>query len=111
MARLYGHDFDASVRIDQGNPVGRVDIELLDDGTALASWVEWTEGNEALFICRVHRDAGCISPEILTINSAGASVNFPRLARLGRDVYLAWTQPDTNGDSIVVRRAILAELD
>ena len=104
-----GRNFDTPVRIDQGNPVGRVDLELLDDGTALVSWVEWTEGNEALYLCRVHRDTGCISPEILAINSAGASVNFPRMAQLGRDVYLAWTQPDENGDSIAIRRAVLAE--
>ncbi|MCK0166686.1 glycoside hydrolase [Jannaschia sp. S6380] len=104
-----GRDFDTPVRIDQGNPVGRVDLELLDDGTALTSWVEWVEGNEALYLCKVHHDAGCISPEILTINSAGASVNFPRMARLGREVYLAWTQPDENGDSIAIRRAVLAE--
>ena len=103
-----GRNFDTPVRIDQGNPMGRVDLEMLDDGSALASWVEWTEGKEALFLCRVHRDAGCISRELLATNSEGASVNFPRMARLGRDVYLAWTQPDANGDSIVIRRAVLA---
>lgn len=104
-----GRNFDAPVRIDRGNPVGRVDLEMLDDGTALASWVEWTEGNEALFVCRVHRDAGCISSEHFATNSAGASVNFPRMARLGRDLYLAWTQPDAKGNNIVIRRAVLAE--
>ena len=106
-----GRSFDAPVRIDQGNPVGRVDLEMLDDGTALVSWVEWTEDNQALFLCRVHRDAGCISRELLATNSAGASVNFPRIARLGRDIYLAWTQPDKNGDRIAIRRAVLAEPD
>lgn len=104
-----GRSFGAPVRIDQGNPVGRVDLELLDDGTALVSWVEWIEGNEALFLCRVHRGAGCISKEHLATNSAGASVNFPRMVRLDRNIYLAWTQPDTNGDSIVLRRAVLAD--
>ena len=106
-----GRSFDVPVRIDQGNPVGRVDLEMLDDGTALVSWVEWTEDNQALFLCRVHRDAGCISRELLATNSAGASVNFPRIARLGRDIYLAWTQPDDNGDRIAIRRAVLAEPD
>ncbi|MCR9111369.1 MAG: glycoside hydrolase [Rhodobacteraceae bacterium] len=104
-----GRNFDAPIRIDRGTPVGRVDLEMLDDGMALVSWVEWFEGNEALYICRVHRDAGCIAKELLATNSAGASVNFPRMARLGREVYLAWTQPDANGDSISIRRAVLAE--
>ena len=103
--------FGAPVRIDQGNPVGRVDLELLDDGTVLVSWVEWIEGNEVLILCRVDPKAGCIAQEHLATNRAGASVNFPRMDRLGRDIYVAWTQPNATGDSLALRRAVLAEVD
>ena len=106
-----GRSFVAPVRIDNGNPVGRVDLELLDDGTALVSWVEWIEGGEALILCRVDRDAGCVAQELLATNSADASVNFPRMVRLGRDIYVAWTQPNATGDSLALRRAVLAEFD
>ena len=104
-----GRNFGAPVRIDQGNPMGRVDLEMLEDGTALVSWVEWAEGKEALFLCRVHREAGCISRERMVYNASEAVLNFPRMARLGQEVYLAWTQSNTNGDNIVVRRAVLAK--
>jgi hypothetical protein len=103
--------FGAPVRIDRGNPVGRVDLELLDDGTALVSWVEWIEGDEVLTLCRVDRKAGCIAREQVATNRAGASVNFPRMTRLGRDIYLAWTQPGATRDSLALRRAVLAEFD
>lgn len=104
-----GRNFDAPVRIDQGNRVGRVDLEMLDDGTALVSWGEWSAGKEALYLCWVHRDAGGSAMELLAANSAGASVNFPHIAGLARDIHLAWTQPDEDGDNIAIRRAVLVE--
>lgn len=103
--------FGLPVQVDLGNPVGRVDLEILDDRSALVSWVEWMDGNEALFLCRVDRNAGCIERHLLAINSADASVNFPRIARLGEEVFVAWTQPDTRGDGLALRRALLANVD
>jgi len=35
-----GRSFGTAFRIDQGKPVGRVDTVLLDDGSAIVSWVE-----------------------------------------------------------------------
>ena len=104
-----GRSFEAPVRIDHGNPVGHVDIELLGDGSALVSWVEWAEGNEVLLLCRVRRDTGCLAEEVLTTNTSRASMNFPRMARVGRDIFIAWTQPNGATDSIEIRRASLAE--
>lgn len=106
-----GRSFGAPVRVDLGNPVGRVDVELLEDGTALVSWVEWTDGNEALMLCRAEKESGCVAQEVLATNSAGASVNFPTMARLGRDIFIAWTQPDETGDRIAMRRVRLTEID
>ena len=56
-----GRSFGAPVRVDLGNPMGRVDVELLEDGTALVSWVEWTDGNEALMLCRAEKETGCVA--------------------------------------------------
>lgn len=106
-----GHSFAEPARIDLGNPVGRVDVEMLEDGTAVVSWVEWTKGHEALMVCQVTSEAGCVAREILAVNSGGASINFPKMAKLGRDIYFAWTQPDGKGDSIAMRQATLMGLD
>ena len=106
-----GRSFGAPARVDLGNPVGRVDIELLEDGTALVLWVEWIEGEEALMLCRAERVSGCMAQEVLAKNSAGASVNFPTMVRLGRDIFIAWTQPDETGDHITMRRVRLVEVD
>ncbi len=105
-----GHSFAEPARIDLGNPVGRVDVEMLEDRSALVSWVEWVNDNEAIMVCRVKK-AGCVVREVLAINSSGASVNFPKMAKLGRDIYFAWTQPDGKGDRIAMLRATLMSLD
>lgn len=106
-----GRSFGAPVRVDLGDPVGRVDVELIEDGTALVSWVEWTDGNEALMLCRAVGESGCVAQEVLATNTAGVSVNFPTMARLGRDIFIAWTQPDETGDHIAMRRIRLMEID
>lgn len=106
-----GHSFAEPARIDLGNPVGRVDVEMIEDGMAVVSWVEWTKGHEALMICQIKSETGCIAREVVAINTGGASMNFPKMARLGRDIYFAWTQPDGTGDSIAMRRATLMGLD
>ena len=42
-----GATFAAPVRVDGGNPEGRVDVQLLADGGALVSWIERTGETEA----------------------------------------------------------------
>ena len=106
-----GHSFAEPARIDLGNPVGRVDVEMFEDGIAVVSWVEWTKGHEALMVCQIKSETGCMAREVVAINTGGASMNFPKMARLGRDIYFAWTQPDGTGDSIAMRRATLMSLD
>ncbi|WP_089280246.1 sialidase family protein [Antarctobacter heliothermus] len=106
-----GISFEDTARIDLGSPVGRVDLEMLEDGTAIVSWVEWSDTGEALMLCRVQQGAGCTARETLAINIAGASINFPKLAKLDRDIYVVWTQPVDAGDTLAMRRATFARKD
>jgi len=88
-----GLSFESAVRIDQGNAVGRVDTVLLEDGSAVVSWVEWNDDGEVLLVCRVRPDAGCDTPQTVTLNNEGGSINFPRMARTRDGIYLAWYHP------------------
>ena len=88
-----GRSFGTAFRIDQGKPVGRVDTVLLDDGSAIVSWVEWPGDGEVLFVCRADPETGCGKPQSITINRVGGSINFPRMVRVRNGVYVAWNQP------------------
>ena len=47
-----GRSFDAPVRVDDGGTLGRVDVDLLPDGAALATWIEFALGQRAQFRAR-----------------------------------------------------------
>ncbi len=109
-----GESFGSAIRIDMGEAAGRVDVLHLDDGSALVSWVEWTDAGEALLVCRTLPESGCSDPQEITLSDAAGSINFPRMVLTGDGVYIAWTQPlserSTDPDLDVTIRMVLATL-
>ena len=99
-----GKSFATPFIIENKDPIGRVDLEMLPDGDALVSWVEWIDGNEIINICRASQEHGCKAQEQLVFNTSNSSLNFPELERVNEDIYLVWTQPDENGDNLSMLR-------
>ncbi len=89
-----GAGFGPPVRIDDGAPGGRVDVQLLPDGAALVSWIERVGGDTAAVRARRVSRAG-ERGEAITIaaSSAARASGFPRMARSGGHIYFVWTQP------------------
>ena len=88
-----GATFGAPVRIDDGDPAGRVDLLLLDDGGVLVSWIERTDGGAAVRAKRVTRDGRAGAAIDVAASSAERASGFPRMARAGDGVMFAWTEP------------------
>jgi hypothetical protein len=95
-----GNSFGDAFRIDRGQPVGRVDTLMMDDGSALISWVEWKELEEVLMVCWATPE-GCIGSYELVANSEGNSINFPQMAATPEGIYIAWTHPLPDGSDTV----------
>ena len=106
-----GQSFGTPFIIENKDPIGRVDLEMLPDGDALVSWVEWIDGNEIINICRASQEHGCKAQEQLVFNASNSSLNFPQLERVNEDIYLVWTQPDENGDNLSMLRFALKPID
>ena len=70
---------------------GYVDIELLDDGSAVAAWVEF-EGGRSQFKVRRIEPSGARSSSITIANGDSGVVGYPRLARSGQELVFAWTE-------------------
>ena len=86
-----GRTFGEPLDIDDGRPIGRSDVVLLADGTALVSWLESTAFGEELRYRRV-RDDGSVEPSRTLVRSrSGRTMGFPRLLRQGPSVLVAWT--------------------
>jgi hypothetical protein len=96
-----GATFDAPLRIDQGQAVGRVDAVMLADGSALITWLEWTGTEETLKLCRARPKIGCEMIETILFNGANESVNFPKMVAIETGVFLAWTDPESDTIRIV----------
>jgi hypothetical protein len=99
-----GRRFSEPVRLDDSSSLGRVDVELLQDGSALASWIEVSEGRSQFRIRHIEVD-GTRSPATTVVALAGSRTT-PRLARAGNEVILAWTE-GTGGEARV-RTALVA---
>ncbi|MET0553230.1 MAG: sialidase family protein [Vicinamibacteria bacterium] len=87
-----GATFGAPIRVDDGRPLGRVDVALRADGTAFVSWLEQAASAGARV--RVRRIAPDGAPgDAVTVADASAlrSSGFPRMAASGGDVVVAWT--------------------
>jgi hypothetical protein len=86
-----GETFGAPVRIDEVGAVGRVDVELLADGSAAVTWIEFADQRSQFRIRRVER-TGAKSPSSTVAGiAAGRASGYPRLARRGDELLFAWT--------------------
>lgn len=96
----FSEDFAHPVRVDEGKPAGRVDVVLLDANTALVSWIEENEVR-----ARTIRRGGTPGASVkITGARPGRASGFPRIARLGRDVYFVWTQTDGTAKQVQLAR-------
>ena len=86
------HGFENPVRLDDGKPFGRVDIAWLGEGSALVIWLEGVDGGGAEVRARRVHPVGRIERSFVVAPSTSArSSGFPRLARAGREILVAWT--------------------
>ena len=87
-----GATFGAPTRVDDGGTLGRVDVVLLADGSALVCWMSGGAEGGANKVRRVAPD-GTLGPvTVIASTDVSRSSGFPRMARLGDTVYFAWTQ-------------------
>jgi len=98
-----GATFGQPVSIDDGDPLGRVDVALLDGGDALVTWLERV-GEAAEIRARRVSPSGEVGRSWLISGTAAArGSGFPRMARVGDRVVFAWTEV---GEPSRVRTAV-----
>lgn len=82
-----GETFKTPIQIDEGNAIGRVDVVMLDEKTAMVSWME----GSAIKAVKVNAN-GTIEPSItVATSSESRSSGFPQMTKSGNKIYFAWT--------------------
>lgn len=99
-----GRTFGAPIKLDETSALGRVDVALLPDGSALATWIEFANQRSSFSTRRIEA-SGHTSP-ITTVSAiAGARASgYPRFAVHGDEVIFAWTEAD--GGQGMVKTAV-----
>ena len=99
-----GRTWGAPIRLDDQTSLGHVDVEMLDDGSAVATWVEFAD-NRSQFRMRRVEPSGMRSAAI-TINGDGRVSGYPRVARSGNELVFAWTEGVEGEGALKVKGAI-----
>lgn len=99
-----GETFNEPIQIGR-DPIGRVDIELLNDNSALVSWMDMVEGNTVIQLQKVSQNGNLSEILTLTESSESRSSGFPRMVVKADMAYLAWTHID--GEHLSVKTAVV----
>lgn len=82
-----GNTFKAPVQIDEGNPIGRVDVVMLDENTAMVSWMEGAD----IKAIKVSSDGTIGKPIMIAASSNARSSGFPQMTKAGNKLIFALT--------------------
>src|SRR2546427_1622357 len=99
-----GATFGPPIRLDDGGSLGRVGIALMDDESAVASWIEFTNQRAQLRIRRIDPSGARGPAQMVAGVGAERTSGYPRLARRGDELLLAWTE--TSDGRSAVRTAV-----
>ncbi len=82
-----GATFGAPIRIDEGKGIGRVDVIILDEKTAMVSWME----GSVIKATKVYRDGKKESSMVIASSAESRSSGFPQMTKSGNNLIFAWT--------------------
>ncbi len=86
-----GKTFGKKIRIDDGNPLGRVDVVSRSSGAAVVSWVERTSQGAQVRMREVAANGTAAAPMNVSGTAGLGSGVLPRMVRSGDDIVVAWT--------------------
>jgi hypothetical protein len=89
--------FARPLRVDDGAPLGRCEVELFPDGSVLVLWLERVADRAEWRGKRIGPDGRIQARWTLGEAAATREAGFARAARVGQELYVAWTAPGPQG--------------
>ena len=100
-----GRSFGTPIRLDDAASAGRVQVVLLEDRSAVVTWIE-SGGEAQSFMARRVASDGRRGPA-LTIAERIGRQQYPRLVRHGRELLFAWIKSADGTTQLQTARAPL----
>ena len=82
-----GATFNKPIRIDEGKTIGRVDVVMLNDKSAIVSWLE----GSTIKAVKVYTDGTKDASVMIASSSESRSSGFPQMTISGNKLIFAWT--------------------
>ena len=87
-----GSTFEAPLRLDDGNPLGRVAVVSLPDGGAIGSWIEKKPGGGAeIKLRRVNAEGTLGGTHSIAVVDAARKTGFPKMVLADKTLLMTWT--------------------
>ena len=101
-----GRTFGVPVRVDDAGSLGRLGVQLLDDGSAAVIWIERANQRSQLRV-RVITPAGMRSAPVTIADTEGS--RYPRIIRDRGELLFSWTDTDKGPSQVRTARASMAQ--
>jgi hypothetical protein len=105
LSRDGGRTFGQPVRLDDAASTGHVGVELLQDGAAIASWVEFANERSQFRVRRVESDGSRSVAVPVAGTGEGRIGGIPRIAASRNQLVLAWTETANGASRVKTARA------
>ena len=86
-----GNTFSRPITVAQETTMGRLDVEILDDGSAILSSMNSKEGESEILLHHINNNGNISAPFIVSQTANSRSSGFPRMVIKNDHIYLAWT--------------------
>ncbi len=106
----YGTSFTEPVQIHHGNPLGRVDVIMLDNDHAMVSWLEATDKGAEIRAAVVSTNQQLIIDRQIANTADSRSSGFPIMEKAGNEVFFAWTDLKDDRSKIITAMLNINEL-
>jgi len=87
-----GASFGNPITVDNGKPIGRVDVMMLSGDEALVSWMENTGNGVEIQVRKVYSFGKRDKTVTVSKTKGDRSSGFPRMARSGNKIIIGWTE-------------------
>jgi len=102
-----GKTFGDPVRVDDGNPIGRVDIRMMKSGIVYVSWVEKNGEEGELRIKKFTREGELLDSRMIASINVARSSGFPQMTLDNNRLLFAWRDV-SNKEKPIIRTAVLS---
>jgi hypothetical protein len=102
-----GRTFGQPVRVDDESAIGHVGVELLKDGSAAVSWIEFVNERQQFKVRRVEAGGARTAGIIIAGQGEARVAGHPRLTQDRDELLFAWTETTSGASRVRTARATI----